>query len=339
MDKKLEQAMSKAFDVMSKNSIDVTYQPSHEGHEKDSSKIGGKPSLPKDFQWPYYEGKSYDGVVANRPLAFLAEIHLAETAEFDVEGLLPKSGVISFFYEIETEKWGFDPKDKGCGRAFYFENEETLNETEFPDDLHEDYRFPEFLMSFAQRVSLPSYGDFYGTSQEKEISQQFPEETDACEWDEYDTLKEQYGCAADGWGECTRLLGYPDVIQNPMEWQCEAVSRGIYMGNEHEKFSGYDEHDNPTYYIQNGWIKPLKNWLSGFSFCLLFPDPVHILLFDSAPQVLYNKKRTYVLNANKKGEGMLWISCTSTPIQLMSAGQQWICWKRDMEGIFGKFPL
>lgn len=36
------------------------------------TKIGGKPDLPPDFEWYYYEGTDYHDVKANRPLSFMA---------------------------------------------------------------------------------------------------------------------------------------------------------------------------------------------------------------------------------------------------------------------------
>lgn len=49
-----------------------------------------------------------------RPLAFLAQFNCAEIALLDRESLLPGTGLLSFFYELDSQCWGFDPKDKGC---------------------------------------------------------------------------------------------------------------------------------------------------------------------------------------------------------------------------------
>jgi uncharacterized protein YwqG len=43
-----------------------------------------------------------------------------------------------------------------------------------------------------------------------------------------------YSGALDMWyGDlaCHRLLGYPQLISNPMEVECQVVSQGIFMGN------------------------------------------------------------------------------------------------------------
>jgi uncharacterized protein YwqG len=56
------------------------------------SRIGGLPDLPPDMQWPE---------VDNRALQFVAQINLADAHPFDLENQLPKSGILSFFYD-----WG-----------------------------------------------------------------------------------------------------------------------------------------------------------------------------------------------------------------------------------------
>lgn len=232
MDTKGKTAMLQLFDSICKNSIAVSYSPAEDTPTTVQSKIGGKPWLPCGFVWPYYEEKSYDQITANRPLAFLAQIDLSEIAPFDGDSVLPKSGVLSFFYEMETQFWGFDPKDKGSAKVFYFEDKATLCEALFPEDLHRYYQFPQFALSFTQRGSLPSYGDFYGISEEKGISAQFDAETADLDWDDYDALRAEYsGCPPEEWENGTKLLGYPDVIQNPMEEQCEQVTRGFYLGD------------------------------------------------------------------------------------------------------------
>lgn len=50
---------------------------------KGTSKIGGKPDLPKDFQWFYYEGEDYKKRVVNRPLSFLMQINCEEVHKYD----------------------------------------------------------------------------------------------------------------------------------------------------------------------------------------------------------------------------------------------------------------
>lgn len=245
-----KQAIFEIFGKIQKNMIKVSYSNFNKPMGTGSSKIGGKPNLPEEFEWPCYEGKAYNGIVANWPLSFLAQINLEDIAALDQDNKLPKTGMLSFFYEMQTEKWGYDPKDKGCARVFYFEDPLSLVKIDFPDSLEEDYRFPEFVLSFEQTISLPSYSSFYDSSMENELSEKFPEETDNFDWDDYNCLKEEYGCLVEE--DITQFFGYPDVIQNPnMEQQCEEVTRGIYNGAPHELS---DEFETEIKKASNDWI-------------------------------------------------------------------------------------
>lgn len=92
-------------------------------HSIGGTRFGGVPDTPKDFSWPVFESKAFfDNEVNPRPLIFLAQLNCAEITPFDREGLLPKEGVLSFFYEMDSQRAGYDPKDVGCARVFRFEN-------------------------------------------------------------------------------------------------------------------------------------------------------------------------------------------------------------------------
>ena len=54
------------------------------------SKIGGRPDLPKSISWATEE----DG----KPLSFIAQVNLAEVSSYDVDNLLPRKGILYFFY-------------------------------------------------------------------------------------------------------------------------------------------------------------------------------------------------------------------------------------------------
>lgn len=59
------------------------------------SRIGGWPHLPEGMEWPMWKG---------RPLTHMATIRLSEASAFDREGVLPKKGMLWFWYEI-VEGW------------------------------------------------------------------------------------------------------------------------------------------------------------------------------------------------------------------------------------------
>lgn len=208
------------FLMLAKNEIRLSYGEAAFPFSPAESKIGGKPDLPEGFVWPEFEGEGYlDDETATRPLSFLAQINLRDIARFDKENLLPHTGVLSFFYDLITMKWGFDPLDKGSARVFYFPDESALSPTDFPQNLDKDAILPELEIGFEPHISLPDF--------------------DSCiingdldfDCDEYDDICSELGYEYDGLGDVTKLLGYPDVIQSPMEEECERVTRGFKCGS------------------------------------------------------------------------------------------------------------
>ncbi len=55
-----------------------------------ASKMGGSPDVPDGFEFPTWN---------DRCLSFIAQIRLADAKPYDLEGLLPPSGMLYFFYE------------------------------------------------------------------------------------------------------------------------------------------------------------------------------------------------------------------------------------------------
>ena len=88
------------FSVLEKNEIHIDYQMTKEPLALGTSKIGGKPHLPKHFEWCYYEGEDYDGNWENRPLTFLMQINCEEIKSLDKDDVLPEKGFLYFFYEL-----------------------------------------------------------------------------------------------------------------------------------------------------------------------------------------------------------------------------------------------
>ncbi len=170
---------------------------------KGTSKIGGKPDLPKDFQWFYYEGEDYKKRVVNRPLSFLMQINCEEVHKYDKESLLPEKGMLYFFYELFTMTWGFSPQDKGSAKVFYYDgNTEELVSTDFPKDMDKDCIIPESKINFESMNDYPiDYYDCYDVDDSDEEMDRKEKELEK----ELDEL----GYKAD----TTKLLGHPELIQ------------------------------------------------------------------------------------------------------------------------------
>ena len=100
--------------------IETRFAPAGEDLPAGSRKFGGRPDVPAGFVWPVFETKTFDDdTVKPRPLAFLAQFDCARLAELDPEGLLPRTGRLSFFYELGSQRWGYDPKDAGGARGVW----------------------------------------------------------------------------------------------------------------------------------------------------------------------------------------------------------------------------
>ena len=215
----LKKIMAEMLTSLKKNEIIISTEFNNNSELVDKSKIGGKPYLPKDFVWPYYQ---------ELPLSFLAQINLEEVNSFDKDKLLPSTGMLYFFYELETQEWGYSPQNKGCAKVFYFEDSSNFELIDFPKNMEDDYKIPEFKINFKSNISLPSYEDFFNLVEDKEELKDITEnEFYDIYHSAYDELSKKYLVPIEKY---IKLLAYPDVIQNSMEEECAAVARGFNMG-------------------------------------------------------------------------------------------------------------
>ena len=206
--------MLEMLNNVKKNEVTISTKFNDNSEIINKSKIGGKPYLPKDFIWPYYQ---------EFPLSFLAQINLEEVNSFDKDKLLPSTGMLYFFYELETEEWGYELKNKGCAKVFYYEDTSNFELIDFPKDMKDYCQIPEFKVTFKANISYPSYEDFdIIHNGGKEVADNYEDFQDAY-FDIYNKHMESFD-------SYTKLLGHPEVIQNPMEEECEAVTRGFDMG-------------------------------------------------------------------------------------------------------------
>ena len=190
------------LEKLRRNGITLDISGSAE-YKRGGTRFGGRPDVPRGFEWPVYEGEGMHGKTAKRPLSFVAQFDCAELAKYDAERLLPERGVLSFFYEMDSMRWGFAPNDKGCARVYWFEDSAALEAADFPDDLEEDYRFPALAVKMRAEPSLPGWEDF---------TEIYPEEAESGdEGDEFFTVRAELG--DDDPDKRSKLLGWADAIQ------------------------------------------------------------------------------------------------------------------------------
>lgn len=186
-----------------------------EEYKPGKTRFWGRPDVPPDFNWPVFEEKDCDGVVKTVPLTFLAQFNCEELVPYDAEHLLPDHGLLSFFYDTDGQPWGFDPDDAGGARVFWFEDSSVLREADYPADMKEDIKLPAFHIEMEQKNSFPDWEDF--------------SEIYSCDEEEFELLQTETEEE-----EQTKLLGWPDIIQDSMAVECELIAKGYYLGGSWE---------------------------------------------------------------------------------------------------------
>jgi len=192
-----------------------------------STKFGGTPDVPAGFIWPVFETATFeDDEVKPRPLAFLAQFNCAQLSPLDQEGLLPKTGLLSFFYELGSQRWGYDPEDQGCARVFWVQDTEGLSPASFPEDMEREYRLPEIGVAMRQEESYPDYEDLDHLLQSSDSEVKL-------DLEEFEAAQAELGMDGED-DNCSKLLGWADTIQGNITVECELVSRGYYLGGNRD---------------------------------------------------------------------------------------------------------
>jgi uncharacterized protein YwqG len=172
-----------------------------------SSKLGGSPDLPTGIPWPTWNG---------RPLDFLLQLDLTEIPRNVADVLLPERGWLYFFYDIESNTWGFDVSHRGSWRVVFFAGDrETLCSRKRPDNAIANLR--SCKLAFFEGIHL----DCSAIEDEKLES-----DLDRLCHDEnlQNAMTHLSG---------HQILGKTEGVQHSyesMQLQCQFVSNGIYMG-------------------------------------------------------------------------------------------------------------
>lgn len=171
------------------------------------SRLGGRPILDGGQQWPRW---------GDRPLSFVALLDVEDFADLDVPLGLPRRGLLNFFYEAnEQMAWGFDPNDAE-GWRIVLADPELASERDRPAGSLEFTACP-----FGHRrvVTLP---DPWETVMEDVRSRQ---------GDRLYELFEQWQKTAGIDEPHHQLGGWPNLVQNPLQTECQLASDGIWCGN------------------------------------------------------------------------------------------------------------
>jgi uncharacterized protein YwqG len=174
-----------------------------------ASKLGGIPDLPREIDWPLWNGQ---------PLDFILQLNLSDISLREVCEPLPKSGWLSFFYQTESRAWGFDPKDRGSWRVLFFEglSDDLVRQPLSPDgDRGALLRTCRLVFREEPNPDWPDTAvEDLGLSDE--------------EFEQYDFILNDLD-----YEKKHQILGDPSGIQKEawgQQRQCQFVSNGLYMG-------------------------------------------------------------------------------------------------------------
>ena len=179
------------------------------------SKLGGSPDLPPDASWPLYRGI---------PQSFIMQLRLEDLAAYPAASVLPRQGMLWFFYDAAQETYGDDPANKG-GWCVLFRDHglDTLTRTVEPASSSQKPHFAPCALRFSEELTL---------------SAQPPLEVPDLAWSDhdqeaFDSVFEQFTTAAsDATQPRHRLFGFPDTIQDDMREQCQTITQGIVDPND-----------------------------------------------------------------------------------------------------------
>lgn len=166
-----------------------------------------------ELPWPEWKG---------RRLSFLARVSLPELHRVRKFDWLPSEGALLFFYDVDEQPWGFDPRDRGgCAVLHVDDLEQPLSSTA---EVESDECFPRRNIAFREVLTFPSTErpevEVLGLS-DRELEMY-------CELlDEpfHGLPKHQMG-------------GLPAPVQGDyMELECQLVSNGLYCGDS----TGYQD--------------------------------------------------------------------------------------------------
>lgn len=179
----------------------VPKEPARSTRLLGACRIGGLPDLPAGVAWPSYdeEDEYRDEGDPPLPFSFLAQVRLAEVAPFDEEQLLPKVGMIYFFYRPDLDD---------ASRVLFFPTPDlVLRRAELPPELPPDQVYRETEVVPHPEWTVPTWEE--PGLEDSLVS----EHLDL--WHQLeDKVAEVQGLP---WHAVSkhRLLGYPQLLQAP----------------------------------------------------------------------------------------------------------------------------
>jgi uncharacterized protein YwqG len=189
-------------------SIRLTSQPTDETKlAVGATKLGGSPDLSPGTTWPAWN---------KLPMSFIAQLDLAHLSQFDVSNSLPKTGLLTFFYDSNQQDFGSDPANRGQWQVMLQPNDPAqLQRTALPNTLPAKGRFKPCALQCATEFTLPLDVSAFGLQWARS------------DLDRYSDFMTTYPTPGDRKTVHHRLLGHTNQIQDDMHVQVEVESRGL----------------------------------------------------------------------------------------------------------------
>ncbi|RJS13946.1 DUF1963 domain-containing protein [Corallococcus sp. H22C18031201] len=177
-----------------------------------ATKLGGRPDLPVAHAWP----RTDDGAQA-----FIAQVNFEEVQGFAGAELLPRAGLLSFFYDVRKGVWGFDPKDNQGWTLLFTPPEVALQRASMPADVPSEGRFHACQMR-------PKSQENFAPLDSEDVERLPLTEDERSAYNDVLCQRER------GWTH--KLLGHPDPVQfGDMRLEAQYASNGIYCGGSREE--------------------------------------------------------------------------------------------------------
>jgi uncharacterized protein YwqG len=177
-----------------------------------SSKVGGNPDLPEEVEWPRWK---------NDEMTFIAQINLAECPS---ELSLPQSGLLSFFYAVQSmfkDEYFFGDPDTCCVIYTGTDRLDHISRRNTPGRLKEEARMRSNRVSFIPELSVPASESTFleslglGWNGNRKDFNKY-----------WEVFLSEFGKQWEREGYINRLMGHPDQIQGDMQVRCEMTYGG-----------------------------------------------------------------------------------------------------------------
>lgn len=186
-----------------------------------SSKIGGKPDMPKDILWPR---------VNDSDLVFCAQYNVSEFKKYDFENLLPEKGMFYVFIGID-EEWNEFSMNQNDSKIFFIKNIDNLERKEFPVSLGENKKIEPAEIQYFESLTIPddeNYKLFYFNDKYEHFYFHFYQDTE-----EY--IEELNGFV----DNMHQILGEDKSVQSSVVY--DFSSNELKIGNDEEYTEKWNE--------------------------------------------------------------------------------------------------